>query len=159
MTESSENSRKVAANRKAFHDYQVLEKIEAGIELVGTEVKSVRTGQVGLSGAFGRREGGSIILQGVNIPPYEQGNRFNHDPVRPRRLLLHRREIERLGAAVEEKGLALVPLSIYLKRGWVKVEIGLCRGKTHGDKRETLRRKMTDRETARAMSAGRGKRG
>jgi SsrA-binding protein len=113
---------------------------------------------VGLSGAFGRREGGEIILQGVNIPPYEQGNRFNHDPARPRRLLLHRREIERLGAAVEEKGLALVPLSVYLKRGWVKVEIGLCRGKTHGDKRETLRRKMTDRETARAMSGARGKR-
>jgi SsrA-binding protein len=155
MTESSENSRKLAGNRKAFHDYEVLERIEAGIVLVGTEVKSVRTGQVGLAGAFGRLESGSIFLHGVNIPPYEQGNRFNHDPVRPRRLLLHRREAEKLRSATEEKGLSVVPLSIYLKRGWVKVELGVCRGKTHGDKRETLRRKMTDREAARAVSAAR----
>jgi SsrA-binding protein len=158
MSGSSERASRLAANRKAFHDYEVLERFEAGIALVGTEVKSLRTGQVGLSGAFGRVAGNSLVLHGVNIPPYEQGNRFNHDPVRPRRLLMHRREIDRLRTAMEEKGLALVPLSVYLKKGWVKVELGLCRGKSHGDKRETLRRKMTDRETARDIAGRTGAR-
>ncbi|MBM4149000.1 MAG: SsrA-binding protein SmpB [Lentisphaerae bacterium] len=158
MTASSDSSfLKVAANRKAFHDFHVLDRIEAGIELAGTEVKSVRAGEVGMAGSYAKAERGGLVLHGLNIPPYEQGNRFNHDPVRPRRLLLHRREIEKLRAAAEEKGCALVPLAVNIRRGWVKVEIGICKGKTHGDKRETLKRRTADRETRREIASA-GKR-
>ena len=153
MASPAKNARtKLAANRKAFHDYFVLERYEAGIELRGTEVKSARDASLSLSGAFARVENDEVILFHLNIPPYEHGNRFNHEPDRPRRLLLHRREIAKLRAETEQKGHALVPLSVYLKRGRVKVELGVCKGKRQSDKRETLRRRTADREAALSMS-------
>ena len=142
----------LAANRKARHDYAVLDRIEAGIALVGTEVKSVRNGKASLAGGFARIEQGEAWLHHVNISPYDHGNVFNHEPDRPRRLLLHRQELRSLAAETEQKGLTLVPLRLYLKRGRIKVELGLCRGKTHGDKRETLRRKTADQEARRAVA-------
>ena len=150
MPASSEQPR-LAVNRKARRDYHVIERLEAGIALLGTEVKAVRQAGVGFSGAFVRVENGEAVLLNLNIPPYEQGNRFNHEPTRPRRLLLHKREIRRIEADSEQKGLSLIPLALYLKHGRVKIELGVCRGKRQYDKRETLRRKTADRETARAM--------
>jgi len=143
---------RIATNRKALRDYQVVDRHEAGIELKGTEVKSIRQGDVNLTGAFARVENGEVILYHVNVAPYAQGNRFNHDPERPRRLLLHGREIVRLQAQTEQKGLTLVPLGVYIKRGKVKIELGVCKGKRLEDKRETLKRKTADREAARAMA-------
>jgi len=143
---------KLAANRKALRDYAVLERIEAGIELRGTEVKAVRNGLAALAGGYALAEGGEMFLHGVKIPAYEQGNRFNHEPMRRRRLLLHRREIRRFAVQTEQKGLALVPLGLYLKKGRVKVELGVCRGKRQADKRETLRRKTAEREAAREIA-------
>jgi len=144
--------RKVAANRKALRDYFVLERHEAGIELRGTEVKSIRQGHVSLSGSYARIEDGRVTLYGLNILPYDHGNRFNHDPDRPRRLLFHRKEIGKLCVETEQKGHALVPLSVYFKRGLVKVEMGLCKGKQQSDKRETLRRRTAEREAAREIA-------
>jgi SsrA-binding protein len=152
MAETGKAHKNIAANRKAFHDYFVLERLEAGIELLGTEVKSIKGGHISLTGGFARAEAGGLWLHGVNVPLYEQGNRFNHEPARPRRLLLHRKEIARLTAHAEQKGHALVPLNVYLKRGLIKVELGICKGKTFGDKRETIRRKTADREAQRAMA-------
>jgi len=152
MTPARKPHKRLAANRKALRDYHVLERFEAGIALRGTEVKSARAGHVSLAGAYGRAEPDGITLHGMTIQPYEHGNRFNHEPDRPRRLLLHKREIDHLSAQVEQKGCALVPLNVYLKKGLVKVEIGLCRGKTHGDKRETMKRKTAQREAERAMA-------
>ncbi|MFC1462319.1 SsrA-binding protein SmpB [Verrucomicrobiota bacterium] len=152
MTPARESHKRLATNRKALRDYHVLERFEAGIALRGTEVKSARDGHLTLSGAYGRAEPDGITLHNMTIQPYEHGNRFNHEPDRPRRLLLHKREIERLRAHVEQKGCTLVPLNAYLKKGLVKLEIGLCRGKTHGDKRESMRRKTADREAARAIA-------
>lgn len=140
-----------------FRDYAVLERIEAGIELVGTEVKSVRAGRANLTGGFATVENGELVLQAVNISPYEHGNRFNHDPVRPRRLLLHAREIARLAASVSQKGLTLLPLKLYFKRNWLKVELGLCKGKKYGDKRETLKKRTAEREARRAVVTARRK--
>lgn len=152
MTAHSEKSyRKLSANRKVFHDYTVLERFEAGIDLRGTEVKSIRTGHVSLTGGFARMQEGEVVLFGVNIPPYEHGNRFNHEAERPRRLLLHKREINRLQVQIEQKGYTLIPLSLYLKKGFIKIELGLCKGKHRGDKRETLRRRTAEREVARAI--------
>jgi len=145
--------KKLAANRKALFEYSVLQRFEAGIELFGTEVKSVKGGSASLVGGFAREDGGQVWLHGINIPPYEQGNRFNHAPDRPRRLLLHKREIEKLAAQTQQKGFSLVPLSLYLKRGIIKVELGLCKGKTHADKRETLRRKTEDLEIRRTVAS------
>ena len=142
----------IASNRKALHDFFVMERVEAGIALVGTEVKAVRTGQASLAGSFARVENDEVWLHHANIPPYEFGNRFNHDPLRTRRLLLHRREIDKLKAHAEQKGHALVPLSLYLHRGRVKVDLGICKGKRQSDKRETLRRKTADMEAKRAMA-------
>jgi len=157
MAAASENKReeKVATNRKAFHDYFVVDRLEAGVELLGTEVKSVRAGNVTLTGGFASLDGREMILHDVHIAPYECGNRFNHDPTRPRRLLLHRREIERLASRIAQKGFTLVPLSLYFRKRWAKVEIGVCRGKQDVDKRETLRRKDADKETRRAMARAR----
>jgi len=142
-------------NRRALHDYLVLQKIEAGIALQGTEVKSVKGSQISLVGSYAKVQDGEAILFNANIATYEFGNRFNHVPDRPRRLLLHRGEINRLQAQTEQKGLALVPLSAYLKHGRVKIEIGVCRGKRDPDKRETLKRKTAEREADRAMAAHR----
>lgn len=139
-------------NRKALRDYLVLQRAEAGLVLQGTEVKSVRHRRVNLSGSFVRIEDGEACVQGMHIAHYEQGNRFNHDPVRCRKLLLHRKEIRKLQTQLEEKGLALVPLSLYLRNRKIKMEIGVCRGKKLFDKRETLRRKTLDRDAARAAA-------
>ena len=143
---------RVATNRKALHEYFVLDRIEAGIELLGTEVKSVRAGHVTLTGGFADIEGRQAVLRDVYIAPYECGNRFNHEPTRARRLLLGRKEIDRLGAKIAQKGFTLVPLNMYFRKRWAKVEIGLCRGKQDMDKRESLKRKVADRETRRAIA-------
>ena len=145
----------LATNRKAFHDYTILTRLEVGIALVGTEVKVLRGGGVGLSGAYVRVENGSLWLLQANFPPYSFGNRFNHDSLRPRRLLAHRREILRLQAQQEQKGLALVPLRCYLAPGTgrIKLEIAVCRGKQQADKRETLKRREADLDARRAMAS------
>lgn len=144
--------KQVAGNRKAFRDYSVLDRIEAGIQLHGTEVKSVRAGNVNLTGAYATIEGGQVFLRDVHITPYEHGNRFNHDAVRPRRLLLHKKEILRLHQQTAEKGHTLVPLKIYFKGGLIKIELGICKGKATHDKREDIKRKTSDREAERAVS-------
>lgn len=153
MAESNDKRSSVlASNRKARRDYVTLDRFEAGIQLVGTEVKSIRGGHASLAGGYASIENGEVWLQHLNIPAYEHGNRFNHEPARPRRLLLHRREIRRLTAQVEQKGFTVIPLSLYLKRGRIKVELGVCRGKRHEDKRETLKQRTADREAARVMA-------
>ena len=153
---SEENKRKVGnltVNRRATHDYFVLEKVEAGIELVGTEVKVVRNGEAGLTGAYASVKDGQLFLNQVTIPPYAFGNRFNHDSLRTRRLLMHKREILKLQAQSEQKGLSLIPLRMYLTpKGLVKVEIGVCRGKAQEDKREAIKRRDADLEARRAIS-------
>jgi SsrA-binding protein len=153
MTAPADRARKlIASNRKAFHEFHVLERIEAGIELRGTEVKSIRAGQISLAGGFARPEAGGVVLRSVNVPVYEYGGAFNHDPLRPRRLLLHRREIEKLRALTEQQGGSAIPLEVYLRNGRVKVELGLCRGKRVADKRETLRRRTAAREAEREVA-------
>ena len=141
-------------NRKALHDYTVLEKIEAGLQLVGTEVKVVRMGQASLNGAFAHvdKRTNEIFLDNVTIPPYTFGNRFNHESLRSRKLLLHKKQILKLREFVEQKGHTLVPLSLYMIKGRVKVELGVCKGKAEVDKRETLRRRESDRDAERAIS-------
>ncbi|HOT36080.1 MAG TPA: SsrA-binding protein SmpB [Candidatus Latescibacteria bacterium] len=141
----------ITKNRKAFHDYSILETTEAGIALVGTEVKSLRLGNVNLKDSYARVERGEVVLYGLHISPYDHGNRYNHDPERPRKLLLHRREIGRLKGRSEEKGLTLVPLSLYFKGGRVKVELGLAKGKQIHDKRETLRRREIEMDMEQAI--------
>jgi len=141
----------IANNKKAYHEYFVDEVFEAGLALQGTEVKSVRMGQVSLKEAYCRIRNGEIFVENMNISPYEQGNRENHDPVRVRKLLLHRIEIDKLTKKVEERGFALVPTKLYFKDSRAKLEIGLCRGKKLYDKRETLKRKQADREASRAV--------
>ncbi len=141
-------------NRKARHDYEVLDTLEVGIVLVGTEVKVLREGKGGLTGAFASvdKNDGQLWLHGVTIPPYSFGNRFNHESSRDRRLLAHAREIRKLRAQVEQKGCTLVPLSLYLLRGRVKVELAVCRGKNAVDRRETIRRREADISIRREMA-------
>ncbi len=142
----------LTVNRRALRQYAILETFEAGIELQGTEVKVVRAGEANLNGAYALVENRELWLHQSTIPPYDFGNRFNHDSQRPRRLLMHRREILRLQALVEQKGLTLVPLNLRLKRGKIKVELGLGKGKTEFDKRETLRRRDDQRESEREVA-------
>jgi SsrA-binding protein len=143
----------LTVNRRAAHDYFVLERLEAGIELVGTEVKVVRNGEAGLTGSYAQVKNGQLLLNQVTIPPYAFGNRFNHDSLRTRRLLMHRREIRKLQALSEQKGLSLIPLRLYLSpKGLVKVELGVCRGKAQEDKRETIKRREADLEARRAVA-------
>ncbi len=151
-TPDAEGRLSVARNPKAAHDYHVLETWEAGLVLTGTEVKSLRGGKASIKEGFARVANGEVFLEGVNITPYEQGNRYNHDPVRTRKLLLHRREIERLVGAVEQKGLTLVPLELYFSHGVAKVTLALGRGKKAHDRREDLKKRDAEREMARAMS-------
>ena len=140
-------------NRKARHDYEVLDTLEAGIVLVGTEVKVLREGKGGLVGAFASVDkNNQLWLHNVTIPPYTFGNRFNHDSLRDRRLLAHAREIRKLRAMVEQKGHTLVPLSLYMVRGRVKVEIGICKGKNAVDRRETIRRRDVERDIRREVA-------
>jgi len=141
----------IASNRKAFHDYFVLQKFEAGIALTGTEVKSLREGRVNLKDSYVDINRGEAYLTGAHISPYSHGNRENHDPERKRKLLLHRREIDRLQGQVVEKGLTVVPLRLYFKHGRVKIEIAVVRGKKLYDKRETEKRREMDREAEAAM--------
>ena len=143
--------KEITSNRKAFHEYFVLERFEAGIELAGTEVKSIRAGNVNLKDAFCTIKDGELFVRGMHISPYEHGNIFNKDPSRNRRLLLHKREIMRLLVAVKQEGLALVPLSMYFKGSLVKVQLGLCRGKKLHDKRETAAKRDAARAIDRAM--------
>lgn len=143
----------MARNPKARHDYHILETWEAGLVLTGSEIKSVRDGKVSLKGAYGVVRGGQAWLEGMHIAEYDAGGYANHDPTRARKLLLHRREVRRLIGALEQKGLTLVPLDLYLKEGWAKVTVGLARGKKLHDKRETVKRREAEREAARAMAA------
>ena len=142
----------VARNPKATHDYFILETIEAGLVLRGTEVKSLREGKASIKEAWAQVKQGELWLEGMNITPYEQGNRWNHQPMRTRKLLLHRREIERLIGAVEREGRTLVPLELYFLKGKAKVALGLAKGKQAHDKRESLKRRIADREMSRAMA-------
>ncbi|MFW6080252.1 MAG: SsrA-binding protein SmpB [Gemmatimonadota bacterium] len=145
----------VARNRKARHEYEILESWEAGLVLTGPEVKSVRAGKVGLAQAFGHVENGEVWLYDMHISPYDPASRWNADPTRPRKLLLHRHEIRRLIGAVKEKGLTLVPLELYFRRGYAKVRIALARGKKLHDKRETLKRRAMERDVEREMRGAR----
>jgi SsrA-binding protein len=139
-------------NRKAFHDYHILESYEAGLELKGTEVKSCRANSISLADSFVKIENGEAFLFNVHIAVYDHGNRFNHDPKRVRRLLLHKKEILKLSQQIKEKGNTIVPLKFYLKNGKVKVAIGVAKGKSHSDKRDALRKKQDDLEARRAIS-------
>jgi len=143
------------ANKKARFNFQILEKIEAGIALKGTEVKSLRHGDASIAEAFARIEDGQVTLHNFQIQPYKQGNLFNHDPKRPKNLLLHRREIAKLFAKVQIKGQTLIPLRVYFNnRGLAKIELALARGKTHRDKRQDTRKREDQREMARAQRRG-----
>jgi len=150
---SKSDQKVVASNRKARHEYEVLETVQAGIELKGPEVKSIRAGNVSFQDAHARVERGQIWLHSLHVSPYEQANRFNVDPVRPRRLLLNKQEIRRLAIKVEEKGLTLVPLDLHFSRGYVKVTLAVGRGKKLHDKREAMKRRDQDREARRAVGA------
>jgi SsrA-binding protein len=143
----------VAKNREAYHEYFVEEKLEAGIELFGTEVKSIRAGTLNLKDAWCGVKNGELFVNQMHISPYEKGNIFNKDPRRPRRLLMHRREISRLYGKVKQDGYALIPLSVYFKNSHVKLEIGLCKGKKLYDKRQDAAIRDAKREMERAMKA------
>ena len=147
----AESVKVVAKNSKAYHDYFIEEKYEAGIELAGTEVKSIRMGNVNLKDSFCIIKDGQLAVHGMHISPYEKGNIFNKDPHRPRRLLMHKREIMRLFGRLKQDGLALIPLSIYFKGPRVKLELGLARGKKLYDKRESAARRDAKREIDRTM--------
>ncbi len=143
--------KQVVSNRKAFHDYFVLERFEAGIELCGTEVKSIRAGTVNLKDSFCSVKDGELFVRSMHIAPYEKGNIFNRDPVRPRRLLMHKREIRKLSARIAQDGLTLIPLSMYFRDSRVKLELGLCQGKKLHDKRQSEAKNVASREMERAM--------
>ncbi|MCD6526116.1 MAG: SsrA-binding protein SmpB [Desulfuromonas sp.] len=145
----------IATNKKAYHEYQIDEVYEAGIVLVGTEVKSLRLGNVNIKESFCRIKNGEMFINNMNISPYEQGNRENHDPTRVRKLLLHKVEIAKMARKVDEKGLSLVPTKIYFKDGRVKLEIGVGRGKKLHDKRESLKQKQAAREVAKIFKENR----
>ena len=151
MAEKKSTSQTVAENRKARHEYFVEETYEAGIELFGTEVKSIRAGTVNLKDSYCDIDGGEIFALGVHISPYEQGNIFNRDPLRPKRLLLHKREIMKLTGLVSRDGYTLVPLSLYFKGSRLKMAIGLCRGKKLYDKRDDAAKRDANRTIERAM--------
>ena len=141
----------VAQNKKAYHDYFVLEKLEAGIELFGTEVKSIRQGKINLKDSWCFVKDGEMFVNGMHISPYEQGNIFNRDPLRTKRLLLHKKEIRRFYAQVKQEGLSIVPLSVYFLKGRAKVEIGLCKGKKLYDKRDVAAKKDAQRAIERNL--------
>ncbi|MBQ4337919.1 MAG: SsrA-binding protein SmpB [Clostridia bacterium] len=145
----------VAQNKKAYHDYFVIEKYEAGIELFGTEVKSVRQGKVNLKDSWCSIKNGEIFVNGMHISPYEQGNIFNRDPIRVRRLLMHKKEINHLFGQMKQQGLTIIPLSVYFSKGRAKLEVGLCKGKKLYDKRETAAKKEAQRKIEREMSSRR----
>ena len=150
MTADKDGTKTIASNRKAFHDYAIDERLEAGLVLTGTEVKSLRANGASLSDGYARMKGREAWLVNINIPPYEQGTFFSqHEPRRDRKLLLHARELKRLIGKLQEKGLALLPLRLYFKRGMVKVELGLGHGKKQYDKREAIKQRDARREAQR----------
>ena len=145
------HERPLAQNRKASHDYYILDTIEAGVALTGTEIKSVRAGRINLKDGFAQIKNGEAWLMNVHISEYTQGNRFNHDPLRNRKLLLHKKQIVRLANETSGKGITLVPLKVYLKNGFAKVLIGVAQGKHSYDKRETIKRRDQEREIRRTL--------
>ena len=151
MAEDKSGKKMIAVNREVRHEYFVIEALETGIELVGTEVKSLRAGGVNLKDSWADIDDGELIAKGIHISPYEQGNIFNKDPDRPKRLLMHKREIRKLHALVKQDGYALVPLSVYFKDSRVKLEIGLCRGKKNYDKRAAASQRDAKREIDRTL--------
>src|SRR5436305_14143767 len=154
-TEREKAQTSIAENRKAFHDYHLLETFEAGIVLLGTEVKSIREGRVNLRDSFARVEDGEVFLYNVSISPYSHRGYADHEPLRRRKLLLHRDEIRKLHGKTVEKGMTLVPTRLYSKKGRVKVSVALAKGKKEYDKRETIKRRETDRETRAAIKSKR----
>ena len=151
MAENIANEKIMARNKKAYHDYFVDEEYEAGIELRGTEVKSIRAGRVNLKDSYVSLKSGEAVLLGVHISPYEQGSIWNLDPERPRRLLMHRREINRLIGLTQQQGYTLIPLKVYFKNQYIKVSIGLCRGKKNYDKRDAMAKRDAQRRIDRAL--------
>ena len=147
----NENSRTVAQNKKAYHDYFVLEEYEAGIELFGTEVKSIRQGRVNLKDAWCSIDNGEIFVNGMHISPYEQGNIFNRDPLRKKKLLMHKKEIHKLYGTIKQQGLTLIPLSVYFNKGKAKIKVGLCKGKKIYDKRDVAAKKEASRSIDREI--------
>ena len=151
MPAKEENIKIAAQNKKAYHDYFVEDTYEAGIELFGTEVKSIRAGTVNMKDSYCSIEKGEMYMTGVHISPYEKGNIFNKDPFRVRKLLLHKKEINKLAGKIKQEGLTLIPLSLYFKKQYVKVELGLCKGKKLYDKREAMAKRDAKRDIDRAM--------
>lgn len=145
------NNKTLVENRKARHDYFVEEAMEAGIALVGTEVKSIRKGRANIKEAYAQVVNGEIIIYGMHISPYEEGNIFNVDPLRPKKLLLHKAEIRRIKGMLNQQGLTLIPLSMYLKNGRVKINLGICKGKKNYDKRDAMLEKAHKRDIERQM--------
>ncbi|HCT95434.1 SsrA-binding protein SmpB [Vagococcus sp.] len=148
---AKKESNVLAQNRKSRHDYTILSTVEAGIVLKGTEIKSIRAGRINLKDGFATIRQGEAYLHNVHISPYEQGNLFNHDPLRARKLLMHKRQIDQLLGESKNKGITLIPLKVYLKNGFAKVLIGVAKGKKQYDKREDLKRKAVNREVERAL--------
>lgn len=151
MRDASSDGKVICRNRKARHEYEVLETYEAGLVLTGTEIKALRAGRGHLKDAYGRIEGGEVWLYRMHIGPYAPAGRDQHDPERPRKLLLQKGEIHKLAGRVEERGLTLIPLDVHLVRGYAKVTLGLARGRKVHDRREALRRRVAEREVARAL--------
>lgn len=151
MSAKSDGIKSIAANIKAYHEYFVLEKYEAGISLSGTEVKSIRAGNVNLKDSFCTIKDGELFVRGMHISPYEHGNIFNKDPVRPRKLLMHKKEITKLNSRIMQDGVALIPLSLYFKDSLVKVELGLCKGKKLHDKRDSEAERESKRDIERTI--------
>ena len=151
MSPKAKGTKQIVSNRKAFHDYFVLDRYEAGIELYGTEVKSIRQGGVNLKDTFCYIKEGELFVRGMHISPYEKGNIFNKDPMRAKRLLMHKKEIRKLQARVMQEGTTLIPLSLYFKDSLVKVELGLCKGKKLHDKRDSEAERSAKRDIDRAL--------
>ena len=151
MAEKQDSIKVIARNKKASHEYFILEKYECGIELFGTEVKSIRQGKVNLTDAYASVDNGEVFVKGMNISPFEQGNIFNRDPLRHKKLLMHKREIMKLFGQLKTQGYSLIPLSVYLKGSRVKVELGLCKGKKLYDKREDIAKRDAKRNMDRTM--------
>jgi len=156
MADKKNDSRIITDNRKASHDYFVEEVYEAGVELFGTEVKSLRAGTVNLKDSYCEIDGGEMFALGVHISPYEHGNIFNRDPLRPKRLLMHKREIMKLTGLISREGYTLVPLSLYFKGSYVKMAVGLCKGKKLYDKRDSIAKRESDRIIEREMKSRKG---
>ena len=156
MSPKASGIKQIARNKKAYHEYFILEKYEAGIELFGTEVKSIRQGSINLKDAYCMVKDGELFVRGLHVSPYEKGNIFNRDPMRPKRLLMHKREIMRLYGRIKQDGLALIPLTAYFKDSRVKLELGLARGKKLHDKREAAAAKSSEREMDRNLKGIRG---